>query len=80
MEVAKSIIGDESVEYVDNYYDALEGADALLLLTEWNQFRKPDYERMKSLLKKPLIFDGRNQYEPVKMKELGFTYYCIGRP
>ncbi len=80
MEVAKSIIGDESVEYVDNYYDALEGADALLLLTEWNQFRKPDYERMKSLLKKPLIFDGRNQYEPAKMKELGFTYYCIGRP
>jgi len=80
MEVAKSIIGDKSVTYVSNYYDALEGADALLLLTEWNQFRRPDYERMKSLLKQPLIFDGRNQYDPAKMKEIGFTYYCIGRP
>lgn len=80
MEVAKSIIGEKGVTYVSNYYDALEGADALLLLTEWNQFRRPDYERMKSLLKQPLIFDGRNQYDPAKMKELGFTYYCIGRP
>ena len=80
MEVAKSIIGDKSVTYVSNYYDALEGADALLLLTEWNQFRRPDYERMKSLLKQPIIFDGRNQYDPAKMKEIGFTYYCIGRP
>ncbi|MCU0843544.1 MAG: UDP-glucose/GDP-mannose dehydrogenase family protein [Spirochaetes bacterium] len=80
MEVAKSIIGEKNVEYMTNYYDALEGADALLLLTEWNQFRRPDYDRMKSLLKRPLIFDGRNQYDPAKMKELGFTYYCIGRP
>ncbi|RPI93404.1 MAG: UDP-glucose/GDP-mannose dehydrogenase family protein [Spirochaetales bacterium] len=80
MEVAKSIIGEKGVEYMTNYYDALEGADALLLLTEWNQFRRPDYDRMKSLLKQPLIFDGRNQYDPAKMKELGFTYYCIGRP
>ncbi len=80
MEVAQSIIGDKGVEYMKNYYDALEGADALLLLTEWNQFRRPDYDRMKSLLKQPLIFDGRNQYDPAKMKELGFTYYCIGRP
>ncbi len=80
MEVAKSIIGEKNVEYMTNYYDALEGADALLLLTEWNQFRRPDYDRMKSLLKRPLIFDGRNQYDPAKMKELGFNYYCIGRP
>ncbi|HSV98341.1 MAG TPA: UDP-glucose/GDP-mannose dehydrogenase family protein [Spirochaetota bacterium] len=80
MELAKSIIGEKGVEYMTNYYDALEGADALLLLTEWNQFRRPDYVRMKSLLKQPLIFDGRNQYDPAKMKELGFTYYCIGRP
>ncbi len=80
MDVAKSIIGEKGIEYMNNYYDVLEGADALLLLTEWNQFRRPDYDRMKSLLKQPLIFDGRNQYDPAKMKERGFIYHCIGRP
>jgi UDPglucose 6-dehydrogenase len=76
---ARKVIGDERIEYVKNNYDALKGADALLLLTEWHHFRKPDFDKMKGLMKKPVIFDGRNQYEPDKMKELGFAYYSIGR-
>ncbi len=76
---AKRVIGSERVEYVQHYYDALKDVDALLLVTEWHQFRKPDFEKMKSLMKKPVIFDGRNQYDPNKMEELGFTYYCVGR-
>jgi len=80
MEIASEIIGKNGVEYVSNYYDALKGADALLLLTEWHQFRHPDFAKMESLLKKKVVFDGRNQYDPAKMKELGFEYSCIGRP
>lgn len=76
---ARAIIGDDHIEYVKNNYDALKGADALLLLTEWHHFRKPDFDKMKSLMKSPVLFDGRNQYEPAKMKEQGFTYYSIGR-
>ena len=79
IDVARNILGDKNIEYADHYYDALEGADALLLLTEWHQFRRPDFERMKSLMKKPLIFDGRNQYVPARMKDRGFHYYSIGR-
>jgi len=79
VENARRIIGDDSIEYVKNNYDTLPGADALLLLTEWHHFRKPDFDKIKSLMKSPVIFDGRNQYEPAKMKELGFTYYSIGR-
>jgi UDPglucose 6-dehydrogenase len=76
---AKKIFKDD-VKYFDNMYDALEGVDAMVLVTEWPQFRRPDFEKIKSLLKRPLIFDGRNQYEPVNMKKLGFEYFCIGRP
>ncbi|MBP7932884.1 MAG: UDP-glucose 6-dehydrogenase, partial [Candidatus Syntrophosphaera sp.] len=54
-------------------------ADAMLLLTEWHQFRYPDFEKIKATLRQPIIFDGRNQYEPKIMKELGFKYYSIGR-
>lgn len=79
MDVAKSILGDENIEYIPNYYDALKGVDSLLLLTEWHQFRRPNFEKMKSLMKSPVIFDGRNQFEPSKMKKDGFIYYCIGR-
>jgi UDPglucose 6-dehydrogenase len=67
------------VTYCDNPYDTLAGADALLLLTEWRLFRKPDFERVKKLLKTPVIFDGRNQYDPVEMKHKGFVYICVGR-
>lgn len=76
---ARRVIGDAGIEYVKNNYDALKGVDALLLLTEWHHFREPDFEKMKDLMKKPVIFDGRNQYDPKKMKEAGFTYFSIGR-
>jgi len=67
------------VKYVDSNYDALKGSEALLLLTEWNEFRRPDFDRIKSLLKSPVIFDGRNIYNPKLMREKGFVYYGIGR-
>lgn len=65
--------------YFENNYDALAGADALVLVTEWNEFRRPDFVRMKSLMKTPVIFDGRNIYDPARIKEHGFVYYGIGR-
>jgi UDPglucose 6-dehydrogenase len=63
----------------ESSYAALEGADALALVTEWNEFRTPDFEKMKSLLKAPLIFDGRNIWKPESLKKKGFTYFGIGR-
>ena len=68
------------VEIVDDQYEACSGADALLVVTEWNQFRNPDFARMKQLLKTPVIFDGRNLYSPDGAKARGFIYFCIGRP
>lgn len=76
---AKAIWSDK-ILYAEYNYDALAGADALLILTEWNDFRRPDFQRMKSLLKHPIVFDGRNIYEPQKMRALGFKYFSIGRP
>jgi len=70
---------NDAVAYFEKAYDALAGADCLALITEWNLFRKPNFERIKSLLKRPVIFDGRNQYDPEEMGELGFDYHCIGR-
>jgi UDPglucose 6-dehydrogenase len=69
----------DSVIYAEDEYAALTGSDALLVVTEWNEFRNPDFELMKTKLKQPLVFDGRNIFEPEKMKELGFTYYSVGR-
>jgi UDPglucose 6-dehydrogenase len=66
------------VEYKEDPYQAIEGSDALLLLTEWREFREPDFEYMKQIMKSPLIFDGRNQYSKKVMKNLGFTHYAIG--
>ena len=60
-------------------YDALEGSDGLIIMTEWNQFREPDFYLIKELLKHPVIFDGRNLYQPSRMRNLGIDYYCIGR-
>jgi UDPglucose 6-dehydrogenase len=79
MAVSRSIFGDR-ITYHRVNYDALRGADALLVVTEWNEFRRPDFPRLKELLKQPVIFDGRNIYDPQVMHELGFTYYPIGRP
>ncbi|GBF50520.1 UDP-glucose 6-dehydrogenase [Leptospira ryugenii] len=69
---------DGKVEYKKDPYSTLEGADALLLLTEWREFREPDFDRIKKLLKRPLVFDGRNQYKPNYMREIGFEYFSIG--
>jgi UDPglucose 6-dehydrogenase len=80
MDEAKKVLGDNpEISYAAENYEALKGADALLLITEWNQFRYPDFPAIKELLKEPVIFDGRNQYDPQEMRELGFTYYGIGR-
>lgn len=78
IEESKRVIG-EDIEYSKSNYEALEGADALLVLTEWNEFRRPDFDKVKQLLKNPVIFDGRNQYEPKRMQERGFDYICIGK-
>jgi len=75
---AKRVFGDR-VTYHRVNYDALAGADALLIVTEWNEFRRPDFDRMRKSLKRPVIFDGRNLYEPDVMREHGFTYVPIGR-
>ena len=69
----------ENIDYAENEYDALKDADVLFVLTEWNEFRNPDYDKMKSGLKNPIIFDGRNIFALDKMQELGFTYFSIGR-
>ena len=77
-EEAKKIWGDK-ITYAKNSYNALESADCLLLLTEWNEFRRPDFDRVKDLLKSPVIFDGRNQYDGERLKQRGFEYYCVGK-
>jgi UDPglucose 6-dehydrogenase len=76
--VARGIFGDR-ITYAPNNYDALKGADALAIVTEWNEFRRPDFERMRTLMRAPVIFDGRNLFTPEQMKQNGFTYYSIGR-
>lgn len=70
--------GNSSVEYVKSKYTALVGADALVLITEWKEFRSPDFQEMRARMKCPVIFDGRNQYSADSMKEFGFEYYQIG--
>lgn len=77
---AKKVFANtDNITFVESEYAALEGADAMLLVTEWHIFRLPDWQKMKSLMKQPLILDGRNQYEPQTMRELGFEYHSIGR-
>ena len=75
---ARAIFG-ERITYAARSYDALEGADALAIVTEWNEFREPDFARMRSLLRAPVIFDGRNVFDVEQMRTEGFTYYSIGR-
>ena len=70
---------DERVEFSGGNYEALEGADALIIHTEWHLYRHPDFGRIRALMKRPLILDGRNLYDPARMAELGFEYVCIGR-
>jgi len=75
----KNLLGD-SIDYATSQYSALEGADALLIATEWSEFRTPDFERMATLLPSKLIFDGRNLFEVAKMNQLGYQYISVGRP
>jgi len=77
-EEAKRVFGNR-IQYAKRNYEALTGAAALLVLTEWNEFRRPDFVRIKRLLKSPVIFDGRNLYDPADIRRLGFQYYSIGR-
>ncbi len=77
-ETTKTVLG-EKIHYAENAYKALEHADALIIVTEWNEFRTPDFQKIKSLLKKPVIFDGRNLYDLDKMKSNNFVYYSVGR-
>jgi len=78
MEEARKELGDR-VEYASDQYQCVADVDGLFLVTEWGEFRAPDFTRMKELMKTPLIFDGRNQYEPSRMRDYGFEYMCIGR-
>ncbi|MBF0472117.1 MAG: UDP-glucose/GDP-mannose dehydrogenase family protein [Nitrospirae bacterium] len=77
MHNASLVIKD--IYYAKDPYDALNGVDAVVLITEWNQFRNLDLDKVKSLMKTPLFFDLRNVYEPIKMRDLGFEFYCVGR-
>jgi len=71
-------LGDK-ITFADGQYDAIKDCDALIVATEWNEFRTPDFDRMVSLMKNKVIFDGRNVYEPGMMKNLGFHYESVGR-
>jgi UDPglucose 6-dehydrogenase len=78
MENAKKIFGDK-IEYCDRKYDAIKDADALVLLTEWTDYRSPDFAEIKANIKYPVIFDGRNIYDPERLNLMGFEYIGIGR-
>lgn len=79
MDQARGIL-DDKIDFADNGYDALEGADALVIVTDWNEYRNPDFSRIKKGLREPVIIDGRNLYDRDRMQELGIRYYSIGRP
>jgi len=78
MRSAKGIFGSR-ITFATKAYDAVKGADALAIVTEWNEFRRPDFARIRSLMRSPIVFDGRNLFAPAQMKQNGFTYYSIGR-
>jgi len=71
--------GVDNIEYVDCKYDVLKDAEALVLLTEWKEFRSPDFEEIKNQLNNSIIFDGRNQYNTFNLEQKGFEYYQIGK-
>lgn len=79
IETTRAVLGDE-IEYTRDAYEAAEGADALVICTEWNEFRRPDFDALRQLLTQPVIFDGRNLYDPQRTAAQGFDYYSIGRP
>jgi UDPglucose 6-dehydrogenase len=78
LQTARRILGDR-ISYSERDYDAVDGADALVVMTDWLEYRRPDFERIKSMMKSPVVFDARNLYKRDKMRELQFTYYPLGR-
>jgi UDPglucose 6-dehydrogenase len=78
MDAVRKQLGDR-IQYVENNYDCAKDADALVLVTEWHEFRRPAFDRLKTLLKQPVIFDGRNIWSPTELRAAGFTYYGMGR-
>ena len=78
MHNAKALLG-EKITCVETQYEALHGADALIVATEWNEFRTPDFDKMLTLLKDPVVFDGRNVFEAEQMQKRGFHYESVGR-
>ena len=81
MDEASRIYGNRAdLTLCDHRDDTLDGASGLIVITEWNQFRSPDFEELKSRLLEPVVFDGRNLFEPDTMDSLGFSHYSIGRP
>jgi UDPglucose 6-dehydrogenase len=79
METTRRVFGDD-IDYADDMYGALDGADALVICTEWHEFRRPEFDQLHERLERPVVFDGRNLYEPKRMADMGFEYYSIGRP
>ena len=79
IETTKDVLGDK-LEYAEDRYSLLSDADALIICTEWHEFRRPDFKKMRGLMKTSLIFDGRNLFKPERMAELGFEYFSVGRP
>ena len=79
MHHARALLGNR-IDYAETNYEALTDADALVVVTDWNEYRHPDFERVKRTLKQPVIVDGRNLYDVEKMRELGVRYHSIGRP
>ncbi len=79
MENAKRTLGDR-IAYADDMYDALDGASALVVCTEWHEFRRPDWDEVARRLPGRVVFDGRNLYKPERMAAMGYTYYSVGRP
>jgi UDPglucose 6-dehydrogenase len=77
-EEAKKFFGAR-VQLASSNYGCVESADALLIVTEWQAFRNPNFDRLKTMMRQPVIFDGRNIYDPVQLRQLGFTYYSVGR-
>jgi len=75
----RALAGLAGIRYAESPLAALDGADALAIVTEWQEFRSPDFEAIRARLKTPAIFDGRNLYDPAKLKRLGLEYYPIGR-
>ena len=76
---ARAVFGDR-LKLFEDQYQTLDGADAMVLVTEWNEYRRPDFKRLRSMLKRPIVFDGRNVYNPQRMRAMGFEYCGIGRP